>query len=299
MKNKYLINLVFLFVFTFTTYCQNKSTDSGGEVVTVQPKIIVIPYVKKGEDIRTLLENDPSKRSIITEIEKNFSDRGFKVSYFSQTLKKIEDNKLLRGNNQTDFKSEIVNYSGADVYVEVDIEIIKSTSGNAVQLNLKAEETSTGGGLSTEMGRSRQSYTEDYSLLASAALEEQNCLTKFLDKMQISFTEIVKNGKSISIDFSLNPSSKINFTTEIKGTVLSYLIEDWMAANSYKNAFNLRASTDLIMIFDEIKIPLKDQSTGRNYSITNFTRILEDYLKSIGVNISKTVKGNQLLISIK
>jgi hypothetical protein len=44
------------------TFSQNSSTNSSGQVVTVQPKIMVIPYTKEGEDLRTVLENDPNKR---------------------------------------------------------------------------------------------------------------------------------------------------------------------------------------------------------------------------------------------
>ena len=35
----------------------------------VQPKIMVIPYTKEGEDIRTVLEADENKRIILTKIK--------------------------------------------------------------------------------------------------------------------------------------------------------------------------------------------------------------------------------------
>ena len=39
-----------------SVFSQNAATNSGGQVQTVQPKIMVIPYTKEGEDIRTILE---------------------------------------------------------------------------------------------------------------------------------------------------------------------------------------------------------------------------------------------------
>ena len=42
---------------------------------TVQPKIMVIPYVKR-EDLRTILENDVNKRIALTKIKEAFDSRG-------------------------------------------------------------------------------------------------------------------------------------------------------------------------------------------------------------------------------
>ena len=45
--------------------------------VTVQPKIMVIPYTKQGEDIRTILENDVNKRITLTKVKEAFDSRGY------------------------------------------------------------------------------------------------------------------------------------------------------------------------------------------------------------------------------
>ena len=57
-------------------FCQNTATSSGGQVLTVQPKIMVIPYTKEGEDLRTILEADVSRRIAITKIKEAFDSRG-------------------------------------------------------------------------------------------------------------------------------------------------------------------------------------------------------------------------------
>ena len=38
-------------------------------VVSVQPKIMVLPYIKQGEDYRTILEEDVNKRIVLTKIK--------------------------------------------------------------------------------------------------------------------------------------------------------------------------------------------------------------------------------------
>lgn len=37
------------------------------ETGTVQPKIMVVPFTKEGEDIRTILEEDVNKRIVLTK----------------------------------------------------------------------------------------------------------------------------------------------------------------------------------------------------------------------------------------
>ena len=113
------INHIVLFVTLCVTnfaFSQNSATNSGGQVVTVQPKIMVIPYTKEGEDLRTILENDPNKRIAITKIKEGFDSRGFTTVDFIAKLKAAKDNNAFTSDNQTDIKSQIIQMSGADVY---------------------------------------------------------------------------------------------------------------------------------------------------------------------------------------
>jgi hypothetical protein len=75
MKNKYLILAILLLQTSLinSAFCQNSATNSGGQVVTVQPKIMVIPYTKEGEDLRTVLENDENKRIAIAKIKEGLT----------------------------------------------------------------------------------------------------------------------------------------------------------------------------------------------------------------------------------
>ena len=71
MKNKYLIFTILLLKISLSNsvFSQNSAINSGGQVITVQPKIMVIPYTKEGEDLRTVLENDEIKRITIAKIK--------------------------------------------------------------------------------------------------------------------------------------------------------------------------------------------------------------------------------------
>ncbi len=301
MKIKIFISAVVLFqaLTSSPVIGQNASTNSGGQVVTVQPKIMVIPYTKEGEDLRAVLENDENKRIAITKIKEGFDSRGFTTVDFVAKLKTAKDNNTFTSDNQTDIKAQIIQMSGADVYVQAEVIAEKGQSGSSVKLILTAYEASTGNSLSNKVGESGKFYTDDFSKLASKAVE--SCVEDFLNVMQTKFTDIVNNGKSVIIDISFDANSQYNMSSEIgsDGLPLSDQIEMWMEENAFKNNYHIQGTTDLKMIFDDVKIPLKNQVTGNNYNPNKFALELFKFFKGLGLQPGKDVKGNTIYITIK
>lgn len=279
--------------------CQNAATNSGGQVTTVQPKIMVIPYTKEGEDLRNVLENDENKRIAIAKIKEAFDGRGFTTVDFVAKLKAAKDNNVFTSDNQTDIKSQIIQMSGADVYTQAEVIVEKGQSGNSVKLILTAFEASTGNSLSNKVGESGKFYTDDFNKLASKAVE--SCVEDFLNVMQAKFTDIVNNGKSVIIDISFDGVSQYNMSSEIgsDGLPLSDQIEMWMEKNAFKNNYHIQGTTDLRMIFDDVRIPLKDQVTGNNYNPNKFALEIFKFLKGLGLQPAKDVKSSIIYITIK
>jgi hypothetical protein len=286
-----------LFVLSFSLNAQNKATDSGGQVITVQPKIMVIPFVKEGEDIRTILEEDADRRIAITKIKEGFDNRGFTTVDFTAKLKSAKDNSIFTSDNQTDLKTQIIEMSGADIYIQSEIVTHRESSGNSIKIILTGYEVSTGNSLSNKVCESGKFYTDDFGRLASKAVE--TCIDDFLNVMQTKFTDIVNNGKSIIVDISFAESSHYNTSSEFKDELFSDLLETWMEENAFKNNYHIQGTTDLRMIFDDVKIPLKDQSNGRNYNPNKFASLLIKYLKNLGLEVGRDIKGNTIFITIK
>ena len=164
------------------------------QVATVQPKIMVIPYVKQGEDLRTVLENDVNKRIALTKIKEAFDNRGFTTVDFTAKLKAANANAVMMEDSQSDLKTMLIQQSGADIYVEAEIDVQQSSSGNSVKMIVTGYECSTGNSLANKVGESGKFYTDDIGKLASKAIE--SCAEDFLNTMQNKFSDIVENGKS-------------------------------------------------------------------------------------------------------
>jgi len=296
---RHLILSISVLLLIFKGYSQNSSTNSGGQVQTVQPKIMVIPYTKEGEDIRTILEEDVSRRIAVTKIKEAFDSRGFTTVDFTAKLKAAKDNNVFTSDNQTDLKAQIIQMSGADVYVQAEVYVLRGQSGNEVKLILTAYEASTGNSLSNKVGESGKWYTEDIGKLASKAVEA--VVEDFLNVMQTKFTDIVNNGKSVIVEISFDANSQQKMSSEIgpDGLPLSDQLEQWMEKNAYKNNYHVQGTTDVKMIFDDVRIPLKDQATGNNYNPNKFALEIFKFIKSLGLQPAKDIKGSTIYITIK
>jgi hypothetical protein len=266
---------------------------------TVQPKIMVIPYTKEGENIRTILEEDVNRRIALTKIKEAFDGRGFTTVDFVAKLKVAKDNNAFTSESQVDIKSQIIQLSGADIYVQAEVVVDKATSGTSVKIILTGYEASSGNSLANKVGESGQYYTDDIGRLAAKAVD--SIAVDFLNVMQTKFSEIVANGKAISIEFSFEAESKFKMSSDVgvEAIPLSDQIESWIGKNAFKNNYHIQGTTDIKMIFDDVKIPLKEEKTGSNYNANKFALELFKFLKTLGVESKKDIKGNTIYITIK
>lgn len=293
--NKYLLAILSILLFGSRSFAQADAF----LVTTVQPKIMVIPYTKEGQDIRTILEADVNKRIALTKIKEAFDSRGFTTVDFTAKLKATGDNAIFAADNQTDLKSQIIQMSGADVYVEAETDVLLSSTGNSVKMLVTAYEISTGNSLANKVGESGKFYTDDIGKLASKAIE--SCAEDFLNAMQNKFTDIVENGKSIIIYFGFADGSVHTMSSEVgtQSLQLSDELELWMEEHAYKNNYHIQGTTDRQMIFDDVRIPLKDPATGNNYNTNKFALEIFKFMRSLGLKITRDIKGNTIYITIQ
>lgn len=266
---------------------------------TVQPSIMVVPFTKEGEDIRQVLEADVNKRAVLTSIKEAFDNRGFSTVDFLGKYKAMSASSVMNDGNQSDIVSEIIANSGADIYITAEIDINATGQGTAINIIMNAYDTATGTSLANKMGNSGRFYTTDIAKLADVAIKKN--MDVFLDNLQGKFNDIVANGRSIIIEIGVDEGSEWLMSSEMSdtGNLLSDDIEMWMEENAYKNYYHIQGTSDKIMIFDDVKIPLKDPATGRNYNINRFAMALNKFFKSKGLDISRKANGNHLYISIK
>lgn len=268
-----------------------------------QPTIMVIPFTKATDDIRKTLDADPNRRIAIAKVKEAFDNRGFSTIDFTAKLKEAETRQVFTMENQTDLKTQIIEFSGADIYVETEAVMQRSGDGNNVQIILTAYDASTATSISNKVGFSPLFYTEDFGRLTAKAVE--TVVEDFLNVIQSKFTEMLENGRFVAVEFSFSADSDLRMSTEIaaEGLPLSDVLEVWMGEHAYKGAYHIQGTSDKKVIYDQVRIPVKDDS-GAAYSTNKFALEIFKYCRKISkpgdvkLDVKKEVKGNTIFITL-
>src|SRR5690606_1970371 len=300
MKREYIRNvglLVLCFIFASSSFAQIASTRST-EVERAAAKIMVVPYNKTDEDIRTVLEENPYIRSAVAKVKESFDQRGWSTIDFVANLKAAESNSAFTMDRQSNFKSDLITGSGADIYVQVDTHVSTDESGTSINLILTAFESHTGASFSNKTGNSGRFRTNDYEKLIDRAFEQIS--EEFLNTLMVKTDEIREIGRAIIVHFNLDQDAEIDFDSEVgNGEFLNEAIEDWISLNAYQGRANLAGIVENKMLFDEVRIPLFDQESGRLYNPNRFANEIIRFLKGMNVTATRNVKGQNLFITIK
>lgn len=125
-------------------------------------------------------------------------------------------------------------------------------------------------------------------------------MDKFLNTMQEKLMDIAENGQSIAVTVGIDEASSRSMSQEVgtDGLALSDALEMWVEENSYKGNYHIQGTTDKQMLFDDIRIPLKDEN-GRTYNINKFGLKLLTFFRNLGIKIERTTSNNMLIVTIK
>lgn len=297
---KSIIKITCLFLFSFCAMTSAAQTSNVASTITaaqVQPTIMVIPFVKEHENIRDILESNVNKRVAITKVKEGFDNRGVNTIDFLAKVKQLQTDRAFEMENRTSIKQQIVEMSGADIYVETEVSVNYSEKGNSVTIILTGYDSFSGHSLSNKVCTSPRFYTDDINKLTEKAVEA--CIEEFLDTMNEKFGDIVENGRSLSLNITFAEESAFDMDSEVgeDNDLLSDAIEDWLAENAYKNYFHIQGATATKLIVDDVRVPLRDDR-GNSYRTSKFAAAFRNHLKSLGIDSSRDIQGTRIFITI-
>ena len=307
------LTLILILGLVFGVTSQIHAQDTNKEVRQIQPRIIVIPYAKKDQDLRTVLESDISLRVALSKVKEGFDKRGFSTIDFVGVTKAAELDGVFTSNAPADVKTAIIEASKADIYVEVEAYNEQNAAGYSARIILKAYDAFTGQGFGDKTGISPVINFDKFDLLVEKALGKQDGTTKisliddFLNVMQEKFTDIVENGRTVKVTFLLDENAAFDFDSETTdGDYLSDAVTDWIADNSYKNNYNEGGANELRLIFDQVRIPLRDEN-DKNYTPSSFARDIRNGIRKIKladapdtpISVERDYRGGTIYITLK
>lgn len=290
--------LLLCFVFSSVAIAQISSTQSD-VAERASARLMVVPFNRADEDIRTVLDDNRYIRSAVSIVKQSFDQRGWSTIDFVASLKAAEANAAFSMDRQSSFKSDLISGSGADIYVQVDTEVSENAQGRVnVNLILTAFESHTGASFSNFNGSSGYYENVDSDKLIEMAYHKIR--EEFLNMLMDKTDEIREIGRALIIQFNLDEEAEMDFDTELDdGYFLNEAIEEWIYTNAFRGRANLSGLVENRMIFDEVRIPLYDQETNRPYNPNRFANEIVRFLRSKNVSATRNIKGQNLFITIK
>ena len=282
---------LFLLFMMLTVLAQEK------EQVTIQPTIMAIPFAAEGRSTRSLYEFNELNRIAITKVKEAFDQRGVNTIDFRAKLKQAQNAEVMTEDQEWTLKDEVIKMSGADIYVEVEANSDRSKTGNSVTCIMTAFDAFSGESLANKVSTSPRFKTDNFEKLTAKAVEAE--VDNLLNTIQDKFNNIIKTGRTITMEVGIEIGSDITLDSEVddSGLYLSEIIEEWVEENAYNNYFHLQGQSDTRMFFDIIKVPLK-QDNGSNYRVSKFVIALRKFLKSKDVKVDRSIVGSAITVTL-
>lgn len=272
---------------------ESNSATVSSQVTILKPTIMVLPKkidpskFVNGEYLLTVEE-----KMMISSLKNKFEERNYTTYGFESTMKRVMENRLTNGNVKEDIKSKILEMSGIDFFVEFE-EVSKDYSNSTYDIKIRNYSTSED--VATDIRTiSSKATAEEYKQFASAFLNEGA-----ISKLNAQFSILLKDGRKVSVLFTISPSSQLKFSNELSGKKLGVHINSFMQNSAYRGIVDLDSESDLRKEV-RINIPMIDPKTGQKYQTTTFAEEIIQYLKSNArVECDRVVSRQMINIVIK
>jgi len=293
-----IICLIFCF-FTKDIIAQDKQVS--------QPTVMVVPYVDKANMKGTFEEalQEPSQRLAISIAEKALIDNGLKTLSFQTLLENERKDAAFQAGDggddaaKEDIRDILSRKSGADIRVELDL----TTTGKASDGSFKVRQIISAIDPFTGQKLAQQDISTDQGLFfQDTAKVAQGLLSKvmrnFIDQMQLSFTDIVNNGRDYIIDVTIDQTSTVTMASTLGGTELGDILYDYFESKAFKANFSEPEKSKTKFKIERFKVALREPD-GTPYRISKLERGLKSVLKTNQINADIRTTGGKMYVNIK
>jgi hypothetical protein len=254
----------------------------------ILPSVMIIPRVKEGQDIRTLVDLSPSIRVGMAAVNDAFTNYGFDTKDFESAFKKLMREMEVNPCDQCGMVELLFNSAAADVLVEVDLQYITSAAGNKARLIVEANHYSTALSVASEICESNMFYTEDIGALTQSALKKTkftdaagnrfSCADEFMKELIRFQKKLCIKGAVADLQFKIGSDSEYTMDSRIEyadDERLKYVLEDWMEENAFKGGYKIANQTDFQMMVEEYRYPCDMRDSKIERQLDRFFNDLE------------------------
>lgn len=161
-----------------------------------------------------------------------------------------------------------------DIEISIDWDMVGSGTNQSISLTIEAFDTYTSKRIATATGVGKPSNESIEKQIEKAIVKQIPQFTKQLDAY---FSDLKKNGREIRLTVRVWDNSDYNLESDFNGEELLDGIQDWLAKNTVKGAFNLADATENRANFEQVRIPFFNES-GRAMDARAFGTKIRKFL---------------------
>ena len=222
-----------------------------------QEKTVDVPDYEKA------VLRDDNCIQVITKINTLMADRGFPLKDFSAAVKFMESNRVMDAVGQLKSGTKMVEtpldvlkrMSHADIVIDLNWTVNTVGPRRSITYSLAAIDAYTNKQIAGFQGTGNPSFAASTPVLLEEAVI--GGIDGFTSQLQAHFDDMVANGREVLLEIRLVSNKQgINLNTEYKGTELTDIIDDWVAANTVNHRYNLSQGSKNFLRFEQVRIPL-------------------------------------------
>ena len=252
--------------------------------------------VNRVPDYEKAIQTDMNLYNVVTKIGELMADQGFPLKDLSQTLKDVKqsaaEDEMTTSRTGGSVLAEspldrLLNRAKADILVEVAWKVNTAGPKRSITYTLRGLDAYTNKQVAATQGTGAPSFSAELTVLLEEAIIEK--MDGFVSQLQSHFDDLLENGREVSIDIRVfDNASGLSLEDEYDGEELTDIIDNWMAENTVNHRYNLSDATDMMMRFEQVRIPLY-RSNGRPMDTRQFVGELRKYLSAAPYSVTSKV----------
>lgn len=255
-----------------------------------------IGETKVVSDYVAALQNSGDLKVAITTLSQLMGERGFPLEDMEQKLKSLdkgsaEDMLITSRDGSATAETaydKLKKTAKCDIILDLYWKLNHTGPRRSLTLNLRALDAYTNKQVAGISATGEPSMVSELPLLLQASI--MGSFDKFSSDMMRHFEDMQQKGREVALDIRTF-ADKINLEDEVGGVEINEIIEDWVAQNTVRGVFSLSNSTETMMEFTQVRIPLYKPGTEVAMDTRAWARELEKFLKTKGIAAKLTMEG--------
>ncbi|MBL0939372.1 MAG: hypothetical protein IBJ03_10770 [Gemmatimonadaceae bacterium] len=262
------------------------------------PRIIVIPFTKEGEDIRTILESDFNRQLAVSQVKKAFDACSLPTIDFHGALAAMKRDGAVAMESERDFRDRLFEQYKADAFVTVAYRPSVSEGLTSVTVLLDSHLTANGLSLATGTERSTRNREPDVSMHVEQAIERVT--EEFLASFRNKYDAMQRAGAPVSLTLRVASGSSTRLSSKPQGgaATIADLVEDWATKLAVQGALNIGTATETVLQISELRMPLRE-ADGTPLSPRRVGSRLVSALEARGVRATSSVSNGAIYVDIQ